>query len=180
MKGYTMLTVGQTFPEFKVKACINNEKTGFVDMQNGTHKDKWVVYFFYPKDFTFICPTELVEFAKKSKEFKDRDAVLVAGSTDNEFSHQAWRKAHPDLQNLPYAMIAAQKLAFDLGIVCPSENACLRATFIVDPHNIIQWSAAYPLSVGRSVPETLRVLDAIQSDELCPCNWEKGKETLKV
>ncbi len=175
-----MLTVGNAFPQFKVKACINNEKTAFAEIHNGTHKGKWVVYFFYPKDFTFICPTELVEFANKAKDFKDRDAVLIAGSTDNEFSHQAWRKSHPDLMNLPYPMIAAQKLAFDLGIVCSSENACLRATFIVDPNNIIQWSAVYPLSVGRSVPETLRVLDAIQSDELCPCNWEKGKETLKV
>ena len=175
-----MLTVGDAFPQFKVKACINNEKTGFVDIHNGTHKGKWVVYFFYPKDFTFVCPTELAEFAKKVKDFKDRDAVLIAGSTDNEFSHQAWRKAHPDLLNLPYAMIAAQKLAFDLGIVDSKEHACLRATFIVDPNGIIQWSAAYPLSVGRSVPETLRVLDAIQSNEWCPCNWEKGKETLKV
>lgn len=175
-----MLTVGDAFPTFEVPACIHNEKTGFTKINNSTYKGKWVVYFFYPKDFTFICPTELVEFARKNKEFKDRDAVLVAGSTDNEFSHQAWRKAHPDLKDLPYAMIAAQKLAFDLGVVHKQENACLRATFIVDPHGTIQWSAAYPLSVGRSVPETLRVLDAIQSDELCPCNWEKGKETLKV
>lgn len=173
-----MLTIGNAFPEFKVKACINNEKTGFVDITNATHKGKWVVYFFYPKDFTFLFPTELVEFAKRAKDFKDRDTMLIAGSTDNEFSHQACA-VHPDLHNLPFAMIAAQKLAFDLGIVDAREHACLRATFIVDPHNIIQWAAAYPLSVGRSVPETLRVLDAIQSDELCPCNWEKGKETLK-
>jgi lipoyl-dependent peroxiredoxin subunit C len=175
-----MLTVGESFPTFKVKACINNEKTGFTDIENTTYKGKWAVYIFYPKDFTFLCPTELVEFAKKSKDFKERDTVLIAGSTDNEFCHQAWRKAHPDLKDLPYPMIAAQKLAFDLGIVDPNENACLRTTFIVDPHGVIQWSAAYPLSVGRSVPETLRVLDAIQSDELCPCNWEKGKATLKA
>jgi len=175
-----MLTVGDKFPKFDVQACVNLDKNGFKKINNQTYEGKWVVYFFYPKDFTFICPTELVEFAKKNKEFNDRGAVLLAGSTDNEFSHQAWRKSHPDLKDLPYPMIAAQKLAFDLGIVDPVENACLRSTFIVDPHGTIQFSASYPLSVGRSVPETLRVLDAIQSDELCPCNWEKGKETIKV
>lgn len=175
-----MLTVGQPFPKFAVKACVGLDKNGFTEITNDTYKGKWVVYFFYPKDFTFICPTELVEFGKKVGDFKDRNAVIVGGSTDNEFSHQAWRNAHPDLKNLPYAMIAAQKLGQDLGIIDPKENVCLRATFIVDPDGIIQWSCAYPLSVGRSVPETLRVLDAIQSDELCPCNWEKGKPTLKV
>lgn len=175
-----MLSVGAKFPHFEVQACINTEKNGFKKLSNKDFEGKWVCYFFYPKDFTFICPTELVEFAKKNKDFKDRGCELVAGSTDNEFSHQAWRKAHPDLKDLPYPMIAAQKLAFDLGIVHPEEHACVRATILVDPLGVIQWSAAYPLSVGRSVPETLRVLDAIQSDELCPCNWEKGKETLKV
>jgi peroxiredoxin (alkyl hydroperoxide reductase subunit C) len=175
-----MLTVGDPFPLFNCKACVGNDKNGFVEITNATYQGKWAVFFFYPKDFTFICPTELVEFGKKMKEFSDRDCVLVAGSTDNEFCHQAWRKAHQDLTNLPYPMIAAQKLADDLGIVCPKENVCLRATFIVDPQGIIQWSSAYALSVGRSVSETLRVLDAIQSDELCPCNWEKGKPTLKV
>src|SRR5262245_8413308 len=105
-----MLCVGEVFPPFEVHACINTEKTGFAKLTNANFKDKWVVYFFYPKDFTFLCPTELVEFAKNNKEFKDRGAMLVAGSTDNEFCHQAWRKEHPDLKDLPYPLIAAQKL----------------------------------------------------------------------
>jgi lipoyl-dependent peroxiredoxin subunit C len=175
-----MLTVGDPFPLFNCKACVSNEKTGFIDVNNSSHEGKWKVFFFYPKDFTFICPTELVDFAKKTVDFADRDAVLITGSTDNEYSHQAWRKSHADLTSLPYPMLAAQKLAGDLGILDPVENVCLRTTFIVDPQGVIQWVAAYPLSVGRSVNETLRVLDAIQSDELCPCNWEKGKPTLKV
>ncbi|MCI0640967.1 MAG: peroxiredoxin [Gemmataceae bacterium] len=174
-----MLAVGDPFPHFEVPACVNNEKTGFVKINDKTYEGKWVVYVFYPKDFTFICPTELVEFAKKHKEFADRGAALIAGSTDNEFSHQAWRKAHPDLRDLPFPMIAAQRLAFDLGIVHPEDNVCMRATFIVDPHGVIQWLTAYPFSVGRSVPETLRVLDALQSGEHCPCNWIKGKPTIK-
>jgi lipoyl-dependent peroxiredoxin subunit C len=175
-----MLTVGDAFPEFTAKACVGIEKNDFKDISNATYKGKWVCYFFYPKDFTFICPTELVEFAKKVKEFKDRDCEIVAGSTDNEFSHQAWRRAHPDLKNLPYPMIAAQKLAGELGILEPTENVCLRATFLVDPNGTIQWASSYGLNVGRSVPETLRVLDALQSDELCPCNWQPGQATLKV
>ena len=176
-----MLIPGEAFPIFDVDACVSlDPKTGFQKINNNTYKGKWVIYFFYPKDFTFVCPTELVEFGKKVKDFAERDAVLVAGSTDNEFSHQAWRKSHPDLKDLPYAMIAAQKLAWELGIYHPEAHVCLRATFIVDPNGIIQWSSANPLPVGRSVPEVLRVLDAVQSDELCPCNWQPGQATIKV
>ncbi|MGE0529665.1 MAG: peroxiredoxin, partial [Bdellovibrionales bacterium] len=149
-------------------------------ISNDYHKGKWAVYIFYPKDFTFICPTELVEFGKKIKDFADRDAVLLGGSTDNEFCHLAWRQNHKDLNSLTYPLIGAQKLARELGILEPSEDVCLRATFIVDPNGVIQFACANSLSVGRSVPEVLRVLDAIQSDELCPCNWHKGEATIKV
>jgi peroxiredoxin (alkyl hydroperoxide reductase subunit C) len=176
----SMLTVGDAFPEYKVKACVGIGKNDFKDLTNQDYEGKWVVYFFYPKDFTFICPTELVAFSKKVKEFKDRDCEIVAGSTDNEFSHQAWRQAHNDLKDLAYPMIAAQRLSSELGILDANEGVCLRATFIVDPTGTVQWAAAYGLSVGRSVEETLRVLDALQSDELCPCNWQPGQATIKV
>lgn len=175
-----MLTVGDKFPAFRVKACVGPNKNDLTEITNDTNKGKWQVFIFYPKDFTFVCPTELVEFGKKLKDFQDRDAVLLGGSTDNEFSHLAWRNAHPDLKTLPYPMIGAQRLATDLGILDPRENVCLRATFIVDPDGVIQWVSVNGLSVGRSVPETLRVLDAIQSDELCPCNWKQGDAHLKV
>jgi lipoyl-dependent peroxiredoxin subunit C len=175
-----MLTVGSPFPKFHCKACDGNTKDSFKEISNDTYKGMWQVFLFYPKDFTFVCPTELVEFGKKVKDFKDRDAVLIGGSTDNEFSHLAWRQQHADLNKLPYPLIAAQKLAVDLGILDPQENVCLRATFVVDPHGVIQFASANSLSVGRSVPEVLRVLDALQSDELCPCNWQKGQPTLKV
>ena len=175
-----MLTVGASFPAFSCAACDGNTKESLKTITNETYKGKWVVYLFYPKDFTFVCPTELVEFGKKLKDFTDRDAVLIGGSTDNEYSHLAWRQQHPDLKNLPYPLIAAQKLAWDLGIVHPAANVCLRATFIVDPQGVIQFASANSLPVGRSVPEVLRVLDAIQSDELCPCNWKPGDPPLKV
>ena len=175
-----MLTVGDKFPQYRVKACVGLGKDDFKDLSNENFQGKWVCYFFYPKDFTFICPTEIVEFNKKLKDFRDRDCEVVTGSTDNEFSHQAWRKAHDDLRNLSIPMIAAQRLANDLGIVDKMENVALRATYLVDPHGTIQWASAYGLNCGRSVPEVLRVLDALQSDELCPCNWQPGQPTLKV
>jgi lipoyl-dependent peroxiredoxin subunit C len=175
-----MLTVDDKFPMFKTKACFGNNNEDLKEISNEYHAGKWAVYIFYPKDFTFICPTELVEFGKKVNEFKDRDTLLIGGSTDNEYCHRAWRVSHEDLKNLPYPLIAAQKLAHDLGIIDPVANVCLRATFIVDPNGVIQWASANSLSVGRSVPETLRTIDALQSDELCPCNWKPGDNFLKV
>ncbi len=175
-----MLTVGQKFPAYKVKACVGNNNEDLVELTNDSNPGKWKLFVFYPKDFTFVCPTELVEFGKKVRDFADRDTVLLGGSTDNEFSHLAWRRSHDDLKKLPYPLIAAQKLAVDLGILDPAENVCLRASFLVDPNEIIQWASVYNLNVGRSVDETLRVIDAVQSDELCPCNWKKGDPTLVV
>ena len=175
-----MLTVGDKFPEFCTQACTGLEVNDLVEINSATHEGKWKVFMFYPKDFTFVCPTELVEFGKHVKGFADRDAVVIGGSTDNEFSHMAWRQSHKDLKNLPYPLIAAQKLAIDLGILDPQENVCLRSTFVVDPLGTIQWVCANNLNVGRNVDEVLRVLDAIQSDELCPCNWHAGDPYLDV
>lgn len=175
-----MLTVGDKFPAFKSRACVGTGKDDFIEITNQTYKEKWVVYFFYPKDFTFVCPTEMAEFGRQSKEFDARDTVIIGGSTDNEFSHMAWRRSHDDLRGLPYPLIAAQKLAADLGIIDREEHVALRATFIVDPHGIIQYVSANNLNVGRNVQEILRVLDAIQSDELCPCNWKKGDPYLQL
>src|SRR3954471_2407908 len=123
-----MLTVGDRFPQFTVDACVSIGDDAFKKITNDTYKGKWVCYFFYPKDFTFVCPTELVEFGKKVKDLKDRDAVLFGGSTDNEYCHMAWRNAHEDLRSLPYPLLAAQKLAEDLGILDEQEKVCLRAT----------------------------------------------------
>ncbi|MEX0652969.1 MAG: peroxiredoxin [Phycisphaeraceae bacterium] len=175
-----MLTIGEKFPEFNCKACVGLEKEDLTEINSGTYEGKWKVFVFYPKDFTFVCPTELVEFSKKVKDFADRDAVVLGASTDNEFSHQAWRKSHDDLRDLQYPLLAAQKLARELGVLCPNETVCLRATFIVDPQGTIQWVCVNNLSVGRSVEETLRVLDGIQSDELCPCNWQAGDPYLEA
>lgn len=175
-----MLNVGDYFPQFKAKACIGSDKDSLTTIDNSTYDGKWVVYFFYPKDFTVVCPTEIAEFNRQLDEFKDRDCMIVGGSTDNEYSHLAWCQSHDDLKDLEYPLIGAQVLASELDIIEPNEGVCYRATFLVDPHGIIQWACCNPLSVGRSVPEILRVIDAVQSDELCPCNWQKGDQPVAV
>jgi len=175
-----MITVGDLFPQFKVKACNGLTTEDLTEFTNDSFNGKWQVYFFYPKDFTFVCPTEIVEFSRNAEEFGDRDTVLIGGSADNEFCHLAWRNAHKDLRELQIPLIAAPKLARELGILDAGENVCLRATFIVDPFGVVQYAAANNLNVGRNVKEVIRVLDAIQSDELCPCNWKKGDETIKA
>ncbi len=169
-----MLTVGSRFPAFRCKAAYGPDETKLAELTNDMVRGKWAVYVFYPKDFTFVCPTELVEFNNRLEDFADRDAVVLGGSTDNEYAHLAWCRSHEGLSKLRYPLLAAQKLAVDLGILDPVEQVCLRATFVVDPHGVVQWVGAYNLNVGRSTDEVLRVLDACQSDELCPCNWKKG------
>jgi len=175
-----MLTIGDRFPKYRAKACFGNDKSDLRDVSNEYHAGKWAVYLFYPRDFTLLCPTELIEFARKAKEFAGRDTVLLAGSTDNEYCHLAWRQANPDLKVLSYPLLAAGKLAEEVGVLEQTSRVCYRATYIVDPQGVIQWVNVCPLSVGRSVAETLRVLDAIQSDELCACNWKPGDPHLGI
>jgi alkyl hydroperoxide reductase subunit AhpC len=176
-----MLTVGDKFPVFHLTAVNSaDHETGFQSVSNDTYKGKWKIVFFWPKDFTFVCPTEIVGFGKLDPEFKDRDAVLIGGSTDSEFVHAAWRKHHADLTPLTFPWLADVKreLSTELGILDKNEGVCLRATFIVDPEDVIRYAQVNDLSVGRNPQEVLRTLDALQTDELCPCNWQKGQDTL--
>jgi lipoyl-dependent peroxiredoxin subunit C len=154
----------------------------FREFRNDGFPGKWLVLFAWPMDFTFICPTEIAAFGKRYQDFKDRDCELLGLSTDTEYVHLAWRKQHPDLRDLPYPMLADTKreLSQALGILHPEEGVALRATFIVDPTGVIRHVSVNDLSVGRSVDEVLRVLDALQTDELCPCNWVKGQPTLEA
>ena len=183
-----MLGVGEKLPEFKiigVKPGFNShEENGVSAFETVTHDSfpgQWKVIFFYPKDFTFVCPTEIAEFARLGKEFADRDAVVLGGSTDNEFVKLAWRRDHADLSKLPIWQFADNggRFARDLGILDPKEGVALRATFLVDPHNVVQHITVNALSVGRAPGDTLRVLDGLQTDELCACNRPVGGEVLK-
>jgi peroxiredoxin (alkyl hydroperoxide reductase subunit C) len=178
-----MLGVGDKFPAFKVNATVSREKgKQFAEISDASYESKWKVYFFWPMDFTFVCPTEIAGFGKLNKDFADRDAQLLGGSTDSEFVHLAWREHHEDLRDLPFPMLADKKkeLSTALGILDRNIGMCQRATYVVDPGGIVRFVSVNDLSVGRNPNEVLRVLDALQTDELCPCNWEKGQETLKV
>ena len=178
-----MLTIGDKFPSFDLKAVVSTDpKTAFKQVSDRSDAGKWKVVFFWPKDFTFVCPTEIAAFGKLNKAFNERDAVVYGVSTDSEFVHLAWRQNHADLKALPFAMLAdiKRELSQELGILDKGEGVCLRATFIVDPDNIIRFVSVNDLSVGRNPQEVLRVLDALQTDELCPCNWQKGDDVLKA
>jgi len=178
-----MLSVGAEFPSFDLTAVVDLDlQKAFSPITEKSYEGKWKVYFFWPKDFTFVCPTEIAAFGKLNKEFRDRDAQVLGGSTDSEFVHLAWRNNHPDLKDLPFPMLAdiKRELCGQLGILDEKEGVAQRATFVVDPDNVIRFVYVTDLSVGRNPQEVLRVLDALQTDELCPCNWQKGQETLKV
>ena len=168
-----MLTVGDKLPEFEVVG-----ESAFETIDNSSFAGKWKIIFFYPKDFTFVCPTEIVEFAKLNEDFADRDAVVLGGSTDNEFVKLAWRREHPDLDRLnQYSFADNGSLVDGLGVRDKEENVALRATFVVDPHNVIQHVSVNNLNVGRNPAEILRILDGLQTDELCPCTRAVGGDT---
>jgi lipoyl-dependent peroxiredoxin subunit C len=179
----TMLTVGDRFPEFKLQAVVSLDKgKEFQEITSQSFPGKWRVMFFWPMDFTFICPTEIAEFGRRNKDFHDRDAQVLGVSTDTHYVHLAWRKDHPDLRALPYPMLADTKreLSSASGVLHKQEGVPLRATFIVDPEGVIRHVSVNDLSVGRNVDEALRILDALQTDELCPCNWKQGEPTLEA
>ena len=178
-----MLTVQDKLPAFNLKSVISLEPgKEFADVTHESHPGKWRVLFFWPMDFTFVCPTEIAEFGRQEAEFAARDTQVLGISTDTHFVHLAWRSQHPDLKKLPFPMVVDTKreLSTALGVLHKEEGVPLRATFIVDPQGVIRWVSVNDLSVGRSVPEVLRVLDALQTDELCPCNWQKGDKTLEA
>jgi peroxiredoxin (alkyl hydroperoxide reductase subunit C) len=181
-----MITVGQTLPEFHLKALKGGpiDALGadpFEDISAEATRGRWLVLFAWPMDFTFVCPTELAEFGRRHRDFEDRDARVLGLSTDTHFVHLAWRREHPDLRALPYPMLADTKKALSTALgILHADGVPLRATLIVDPEGVVRWVSVNDLAVGRSVPEVLRVLDALQTDELCPCNWQKGQPTLEV
>ena len=178
-----MLTVGDKFPAFSVTGVVSTDpKSAFQDFNNETDKGKWKLFFSWPKDFTFVCPTEIAGFGKVNGEFADRDTVIYGFSVDSEFVHLAWRQHHADLKDLPFPMLSdiKRELVTALGVLDADAGVAKRATFLVDPEGIIRFVYVTDMSVGRNPQEVLRVLDALQTDELCPCNWQKGDDVLKA
>jgi len=196
-----MKTIGDKLAPFAITGVkpgrLDYADDVFETITEKSFSGKWKVIVFYPKDFTFVCPTEIVAYDKLVNDFNDRDAVLLTGSTDNEFCKVAWRNAHEDLGKTNSWSFADQirgwvfteemftnpiipargSLAEQLGILT-REGVALRATFIVDPENVIQHVTVNNLDVGRNPEETLRVLDALQTGELCACNRTIGGETI--
>ena len=178
-----MLTIGDRIPAFNLQAVVSTDQDkAFAAIDNSSNPGQWKIIFFWPKDFTFVCPTEIAAFGKLNAEFNDRDAVVYGASIDSEFVHLAWRRSHPDLKTLPFPMLADVKreLSQGFGVLDKQSGVALRATFIVDPEGVIRFVSVNDMSVGRNPDEVLRVLDALQTDELCPCNWQKGEEFLKA
>ena len=176
-----MLTIGDRFPEFNLTSCVSIDSgKEFAAITNTTNKGKWQVVFFWPLDFTFVCPTEIAEFGHKYSEFKSRNCEVLGCSTDSQYTHLAWRNNHPQLKDLPFPMMADLKrdLSNALGILHKDAGVCLRATYIVDPGGTIRWATCNDLPVGRNIEEVIRVLDALQTDKLTPCGWHKGEATL--
>jgi len=187
-----MKTIGYKLKKFAVTGVKPGALTpdnAFQTINETTFIGKWKVIVFYPKDFTFVCPTEIVAYDKLNSDFDDRDAVLMIGSTDNEFCKLAWKNAHEDLKKTTSWMFADtarsdfyaesdMSLCEQLGVFSYEAGAALRATFIVDPDNVIQHVTVNNLDVGRNPEETLRILDALQTGELCACNRAVGGDTL--
>ncbi len=176
-----MLTIGDKFPQFDLQAVVSLEAGHeFTSITNQSYPGKWQVIFFWPMDFTFVCPTEIAEFGRRAPDFAKRGAQVLGVSTDTHYVHLAWRGSHPALKDLPFPMVADTKreLSTALGILHKQEGVALRATFIVDPEGTIRFVSVNDLSVGRNVDEVMRVLDALQTDELTPCNWQPGEPTL--
>ena len=177
-----MLTIGDRFPEYHLKGVTSNEISGIKTFSSEEDSKQWKVFFFWPKDFTFVCPTEIEEFGRLYNDFAAEGAELYGVSTDSEFVHMAWRNAHPGLSELPLPMLSdiTRELSWELGILHQDEGVCLRATYIVDPENIIRHVTVNDLDVGRNPQETLRILRAYKKGGLMPCNWQPGQDPLRI
>ena len=178
-----MIKIGEKIPDFKLKALINDE---IMPIRLHNYLGKWIVLIFYPADFSFVCPTELEEAAKCYDEFKKLDAEILSVSTDTEYSHKAWHDTSPAIKKIAFPMVAdpSGKLCREFGTYMDDEGLSLRGTFIIDPDGIVKTVEIHDNSLGRSIAETLRKLKAAIHTrefpgEVCPVNWEPGKQTLK-
>lgn len=174
-----MIQVGKQAPDFQAQALVGTE---FRDITLSQYRGQWVCLYFWPLDFTFVCPTEIKAFSDLTPEFEDRDCVVLGGSCDSVYSHLGWTQAKSELANLKHPMISdyTKSICASLGILDEQKGVAQRATLLIDPEGIVRFVYVTDLNVGRNPEEVLRVLDALQTDELCPCNWKKGAETMKV
>ena len=170
------LKVGQAAPEFKAPAYVAGQFKDEVSLKD--YKGKWVCLFFYPLDFTFVCPTEIRAFATLEKQFQELGCQVVGCSTDSQHSHKAWFEK--DLPEVKFPVLADtnHSVSRNYGVLIEESGIALRGTFLIDPNGVLQSMSVNALGVGRSVDETLRTLQALQTGELCPVNWKPGQATL--
>ena len=169
------MKIGEKIPNLTLTAYQTGQ---FKKINLGDYKGKWIVLFFYPLDFTFVCPTEIKAFATKQLDFDNLNAVILGASTDSEHSHKAWYER--DLQSVQYAVVAdtTHQLSRTFDVLKEDEGIAYRGTFLIDPEGILRYQVISDLGVGRSVEETLRVLQALQTGGLCPIEWKPGDQTL--
>jgi len=169
-----MIQVGKPAPEFDLEALIGLEM-GRVRLSD--YRGRWLVFYFYPLDFTFVCPTEIKEFNRRYDEFKEAGAEVLGGSVDSVYAHLEWTKTLGVLRYPLFSDITKQ-VSRDYGVLIEEQGISLRGLFIIDPEGILRYQLVHELNVGRSVEETLRVLKALQMGELCPVEWHPGEQTL--
>ena len=175
--------IGQLAPPFSVQA-YDRTKTGtedeYIRVSLADHTGKWVCLYFYPLDFTAVCPTEIVLFNAALDKFRDRECVVLTASTDSVFTHKGWCDSNRDLAGLKHLMLSdtTHEMCRAYGVLKEDSGIAYRGVFLIDPHGIVRWLAIYDLDIGRDVGEVLRVLDALQTDKMCPCNWKPGQATI--
>jgi peroxiredoxin (alkyl hydroperoxide reductase subunit C) len=177
-----MLTIGDRVPDVSLNATVSSDPSiAFRRVSPTDFRGRWLILFFWPMDFTFVCPTEIAEFGRRAADFTAQGASVLGCSIDSEYVHLAWRQSHPEIREIPFPMLAdvQRRLSSDLGILHPELGVAMRATFIIDPEGVIRAVSVTDMNVGRSVSETLRALEALQTNELTPCEWRPGAATLK-
>jgi alkyl hydroperoxide reductase subunit AhpC len=169
--------VGKKAPQFNM-ATANGDGSSFGRVSLDDYKGKWLVLFFYPLDFTFVCPTEITGYSKRIDEFKAAGTEILGVSVDSEHSHKAWINGDLGQLNFPLASDMTKQVSSDYGVLLEEAGIALRGLFIIDPEGDVKYSVIHDLNVGRSVDETLRVLKALQTGGLCPIDWDEGDATL--
>jgi len=172
------IRVCDSIPTLKAQAFFPNGKFDALDLTS--YRGKWLVVFFYPLDFTFVCPTEIHGFNDHYDEFKKLGAEVVAVSTDSVYSHKAWTEHGLGQVKFPMIGDTNHAISEGFGVLLSDKGIALRGTFIIDPQGVVKSAVINDLPVGRSVEETLRTLQALQTGGLTPCEWKPGKQTIKV
>ena len=174
------IQVGSQAPSFTAQAYLA-QSDQFKEISLEDYKGKWVCLYFYPMDFTFVCPTEIAAFDQELEKFQERDCEVLTCSCDSQYVHKGWCDANPMLKGLKQPMLAdtTKRISMDYGVLLADKGVSLRGTFIIDPQGVIRWVNINDLPVGRNVSEVLRVLDALQSGGLTACNWKPGDDNIK-